>query len=246
LYSTADVIGARYSLSVSFNDRYELVGTTGVDDEDLKAFTEPQQTGTIAGYPYFNNSYVILQKQGKLPWVKVTVEEYLDFKVRDWKRRKAEFEKQKLNAPKLKVTDADIKRDYEAFKKINPQKAEEYLNMMDKMKADEAKNIEQWMKQNKQVDQVFIKQKEELDAYRAQLSKEQLQQQAFLGANKVGLSDGSSMGRPLAKMNPDFGWVSGDPNRIQLITVSIGKSQPEELKKALESLDYKKLASLLQ
>jgi len=246
LYETADVIGSRYSLSVSFNDIYGLVGTTGVDDELLQAFTEPKQTGIMHGFPVYNENYVILQKQGKVHWTKVTVAEYLDFKIRDWARRKEEFEKTKSNSPKLKMTDDEIKKNYEAFKKLGQDKADNYMKMVEKMKSEEAGNIEKWEKQNKQIDEKFIKDRRDIEAYRANLTEQQLKEQAFLGTNIVGLKKENESGRPLAKLNPDFGWVSGDPTRIQLIIVSIGLSQPEILKKAFQTLDYAALASLLK
>jgi hypothetical protein len=246
LYETADVIGSRYGLSVSFNDISGLVGTTGVDDEQLKAFTEPKQTGVMHGFPVYNDNYVILQKQGKVHWTKVTVAEYLDFKLRDWARRKAEFEKRKSNSPKLKMTDAEIKENYEAFKKLGQDKADNYMKMVEKMKSEEAGNIEKWKKQNAQIDERFIKDKKDIETYRANLTEQQLKEQAFLGTNIVGLKKENESGRPLAKLNPDFGWVSGDLNRIQLIIVSIGISQPEILKKAFQTLDYEALAALLK
>ena len=246
LFETADVIGSRYGLTVSFNDISVLVGTTGVDDEQLKAFTEPKQTGTMHGFPIYNDNHVILQKQGKVHWTKVTVAEYLDFKLRDWARRKAEFEKTKSNSPKLKLTDAEIKNNYEAFKKLGQDQADNYMKMVEKMKSEEAGNIEKWKKQNAQIDERFIKDKKDIEAYKANLTDQQLKEQAFLGSNIVGLKKENESGRALAKLNPDFGWVSGDPNRIQLIIVSIGKRQHELLKKAFQTLDYAALAALLK
>lgn len=201
-----------------FNSPTELFDRlTGVKDDKLVAYIQPKPTGRIGKHIVYDNHRVALTVNGRIPWIPVTMAEDLDYEERAIRRRLAELAQSKAEPPRG-LDEARVRETYEALKKTDPAKAEDYLKMMDK--------VRQIMQQrNREVPERLAKGhalwQKELDAL---LSPADLQAQARLSYTRA-VPD-APIGRlvPLVKPDPAFPWDQHDENRIQLISCrSVGK-----------------------
>ena len=109
--------GAISQISVFFNSdaRGPMISPTGLG---------PKQTGTVAGYPEYNG-WVLITKDGRLPWIPQTLADKLDA---EGARRKEKFaEWNKTRAGMKSMDPAAMRKAYEAVKKTDPAGAEKML-----------------------------------------------------------------------------------------------------------------------
>jgi sRNA-binding regulator protein Hfq len=84
----------------------------------------PKLTGTVAGFPEYNN-WVVISKDGRLPWIPQTLEEKLA--VEGNKRRAALAEWTTTRAGMKGMDAGALRKTYEAVKKTDPAGAEKML-----------------------------------------------------------------------------------------------------------------------
>jgi hypothetical protein len=106
--------GAISQISVFFNV-HSLVGSTGIP---------PKLTGRVAGYPEYEHS-VLITKDGRLPWIPVTLADKLD--AEGEKRERALAEWTRDLARKKLPDEAATQKTYEMLKKSDPAGAEKFL-----------------------------------------------------------------------------------------------------------------------
>jgi hypothetical protein len=138
-----------------------------VRDDFLKYSDVPKLTGTVGGYPEFNN-WIVVTKNGRLPWIPKTLNDKLNELEEERLRYLKTWEEQKAAR---KVQDpALVQKNYEMFKKTDPKGAANYLKSM--------RDLEQQIQKAKAgeppIDAEFKKQMDDLKAYRTSFSAAQL------------------------------------------------------------------------
>ena len=107
--------GAIFQISVFFNTD-SILGAAG---------SVPKLTGTVGGFPEYNG-WIVITKDGRLPWVPVTLAEKLDAEGAKRERALADW---KRTAAGMKVPDeAATLKTYEALKKTDAAGAEKFLS----------------------------------------------------------------------------------------------------------------------
>ena len=160
--------GAIFQISVFFNvdARGPMISPTGLG---------PKQTGTVAGYPEYNN-WVLITKGGRLPWIPQTLADKLDAEGTRRKEKLAEWNKTRSG---MKAPDqAAVQKAYEAIKKTDPAGA-------DKMLADLKAQAEEVARLQKDVYPLATasleKQVKDYEIYRASFTAAQLAEPAVWG-----------------------------------------------------------------
>jgi hypothetical protein len=160
--------GAIFQVSVFFNvdARGPMISPTGLG---------PTQTGTVAGYPEYNN-WVFITKDGRLPWIPQTLADKLDAegakrkeKLADWNRTRAAMKP---------MDSAAMQKAYESVKKADAAGAE-------KMLADFKVQSEEVARLQKDVypltTAALEKQVKDYEAYRTSFTAAQLAEPAVWG-----------------------------------------------------------------
>ena len=235
------------NVSILFNEPRTFLGQSH-KDEQIEMFEEPKLTGRVAGFPEYRGMYVMLSSGERVPWIPVTVAEYLDLKERRMLKEGAEFEKTKARGTGLDP--ATLEQAYQNMKKIDPKAAEDFRTTMQRQM--ETLPVQQ-QKHFEKADAFQSKQLADLRAYRAALSAEQLRAQAREGIGPQQLAAaGDPHAKPLVKLDPRF-FEGSDPHRVRLISVFVGvvpkdpvAERRETMQKTRDTLDYARLAQLLR
>ena len=160
--------GAIFQISVFFNvaARGPMISPVG---------TGPKQTGTVAGYPEYNN-WVLITKDGRLPWIPQTLADRLDAEGKRRKEKLADWNKTRAG---MKPMDpAAMQKTYETLKKMDPAGAEK---MLAEFKA-QAVEVERLQKEVYPLTTASLeKQVKDYEAYRASFSAAQLAEPGVLG-----------------------------------------------------------------
>jgi hypothetical protein len=223
---------------------------SGVRDEQLEAFVEPEQIGTIGRYPVYRGQMIVLTFDGRVPWVPVTTEEYLAFEERRLTRAVAETDRSiaQANANAGQYDDSGPRQVYEAMKKTNPAEAETFWTMIQGVKAQAAKDAAAAAAAPPIVN-AYVKQLDDLRALRASLTPAQLHAQAREGQTS------KSPNRPvdtlprLVKMDPAFPWDRTNPNRIRMMEIHFsGAGAPYDalMRQAAETFDWVAIEALMR
>ena len=109
--------GAISQISVFFNiaARGPMISPTGLG---------PKRTGTVAGYPEYNN-WVLITKDGRVPWIPQTVADRLDA---EGTRRREKLAEWNTSRSRMKPMDpAAMQKTYEMIRKTDPAGAEKML-----------------------------------------------------------------------------------------------------------------------
>ena len=106
--------GAISQISVFFNVD-PLIGATGLP---------PKLTGRVAGYPEYEH-WVLITKDGRLPWIPVTLADKLDAEGEKRDRALAEWKRDLAN--KKTPDEAAMQKTYEMLKTSDPAGAEKFL-----------------------------------------------------------------------------------------------------------------------
>jgi len=265
LIPQADRINAAHAyLKVLFNwpgEGASYTEKTYTTEDGTEAFYEPVPEGTIAGFPYYKglyNNFILLTYNNKVPWVPVTIGEYLDREEGRIMKGIKEYNNRMAREKQPDPDDAKIQRSYEEFKKTNHKFAEEYLKNMEQLKATQSRLKPQIEAQNKKAGEYLQKELQDLKTYRAGLGPVRLKEQArfctAMGDNrKYQLclpNDKSTYQRNLVKLAPEYLDTPGN-NKIRLISIAYSQNSPEPgwqelLQKTLETLNYKALTDLMK
>jgi hypothetical protein len=221
-----------------------------VRDEQLEAFIEPEQIGTVGRYPVYRGQWIVLSFDGRTPWVPVSTEEYLAFEERRLTREAAEADQNiaEAHAKAGQYDDSGPRQVYEAMKKTDPAEAEKFWAMIQEVKAQAAKDAAA-AAAAPPIDNAFARQLEELRVLRASLTPTQLGSQAREG------HDSTSPVRPvqtlprLVKLDPAFPWDRANPNRIRMMEIHFsGAGAPHDamMRQAVDTLDWTAVEALMR
>ncbi len=184
--------GAIGQISIFFNRAGEqFVSQTGEG---------PKLTGQAGGYPEYNN-WVVITKDGRLPWIPQTLADKLDAEGKRRRDRLAEYVKSRSQ---MKVMDeAAAQKTYEALKKGDPAGAEKFLASVAEQRAETTRLL-------KEVYPATIAQLEkevkDYEQYRASFTADDLRAPAVWG-------DATGAGR--RKLDADIAALQALPPAVQ-------------------------------
>ncbi len=142
----------------------------------LGPWTEvPKITGRAAGYPEYNG-WVVMTKDGRLPWIPHTLEDKLS--AEGARREKALGDWMKSSASLKPPDPAFIQKTYEMLKKTDPAGAERFLVSM---KEQTEETNRKWQTEYPATTAQLRKEVEDYKRYRASFSAEALQAPAVWG-----------------------------------------------------------------
>ena len=135
----------------------------------------PKLTGKAGGYPEYNN-WVVITKDGRLPWIPQTLADKLD--AEGERRRKKLEEWQRTRAQMKPMDEAAAQKTYEMLKKSDPAGAEKFLAEA-RSQAEEVKRLQQEVYPANTAQ--FEKEVKDYEQYRASFTVEQLRAPAVWG-----------------------------------------------------------------
>ena len=210
------------------------IGNIGVyfnyDPRDyfLKYSDVPKQTGTVGGFPEYNG-YVVISKNGRLPWIPKTLNDKLDELEKERAERLKTWNEQKAAR---KIQDpASVQKTYEMLKKNDPKGAEGYLKSM--------KDLEEQIKKAKAeepaIDAEFQKQLDDLRKYRASFAAAQLASPAmWTDPTEAGKKEIEARVTAISKLDPaeqkqvdEWGSASRALERQAAVEATKNKNQEE-------------------
>ena len=209
-----------------------------VRDDQLEAFIEPERIGQVGKYPVYRGQWIVLTFDGRLPWVPLTMGEYLAFEERRMVKEYEEAERNIAASSKpVQLDENELRKAYEAMKAVNPAEAEKFLAMM----AEVRKSAARASAEAKPVTNGFARPLQEVRALRASLSPAELQQQAREGyTSRTPLAPIEKLPR-LVKLDPSFPWDRANPNRIRMMEIHFsGRGAPyaDMMRRVVDTLDW--------
>lgn len=256
----ADRLGPMAAVVVAINAPTSFFESPHAElsDEELQAWRELPATGQLNGYTLYGGRQLVFTRGGRLPWVAVSTAEYLDFTLRDLKRRV----QQDANARAGLPAEGDIAA-REAFDEAQVQKVAAGLRKVDPAAAERmAAELRAQLQASREADARRAHRRaasgmdprplqtmtRRVEAWRASLSPQQLAAPALLGLN--GLHDDAvALDRypRLVKPDPDFPWDRGQPGRPQMLKLAVdgGDVFTEPMQRVLQRLDLKALQALV-
>jgi hypothetical protein len=214
---------------------------TSVRDDELRAFVEPERLGEIGEQSPYGGQWIVLTSDGRVPWVPVTMAEYLDFEERRLVQAEAETRAKNDKAwNTAELLDADGIRDtYEGVRQIDPAEAEKLRAMME----DTRRRVESAAQVNEHTGTLA-----ELRALRASLSPDELAGQAREGyISRTPPAPIETLPR-LVKLDPGMPW-DRNPNRILMMEIHFsGRGAPYDtaMREVAATLDWAALRSLMR
>ena len=160
----------------------------------------PKRTGTAGGYPEYNH-WVVITKDGRMPWIPQTLGDKLDAEGKRRREKLAEW--QKTRSQMKAMDEATAQKTYEMLKKSDAAGAEKFLTEM-KSQAEEMRRLQQdvYPATTAQLE----KEVKDYEQYRASLTAEQLRAPAAWG-------DPSGAGR--RKLDADIAALQALPPAVQ-------------------------------
>ena len=227
-------------------------------DEQLQAWREVPATGRVNGYTLYGGRQLVFTRGGRLPWIPVTTAEYLDFTLRDLRRRQQEDAKARGGLP----AEGDMAA-REAFDEAQVKKVVDGMRKVDPVAADKmAIELRAQFRAAREADARSARRKaaagadanplqtmlNRVESYRAGLTAQQLAAPALLGLN--GLHDASvpvDRYPRLVRPDPDFPWDPVHPSRPQMVKVSVdgGDVFAAPMQRVLQTLDMKGFQALV-
>lgn len=223
---------------------------SGVRDEHIEAFIEPEQIGQVGRYPVYRGQWIVLTFDGRAPWVPITTAEYLAFEERRLSKAVAEADRNiaEATAKAGQYDDSGPRQVYEAMKKTNPAEAEKFWATIQGVKAQAAQTAVA-AGAAPPVTNAYVQQLEDLRALRASLTPDELQSQARAGhTSRSPMRPVESLPR-LVKLDPAFPWERTDPNRIRMMEIHFsGAGAPYDamMRQAVETFDWPAIEALLR
>jgi len=160
----------------------------------------PKLTGKAGGYPEYNN-WVVITKDGRLPWIPQTLADKLDA---EGKRRRDKLAEWQKTRSQMKVMDeAAAQKTYEMLKKSDPAGAEKFLASVVEQR-EEMKRLQQevYPANTAQLE----KEVRDYEQYRASFTAEQLRAPAVWG---------DASGALRKKLDADIAAVQALPPAVQ-------------------------------
>lgn len=256
----ADRLGPMASVVVTINAPTSFFESSHAElhDEQFQAWRELPATGELNGYTVYGGRQLVFTRGGRLPWVAVTTADYLDFTLRDLRRRMQEDAAARAVLP----AEGDHAT-REAFDEAQVQKVAAAMRRVDPAAADRmATELRAQLRAAREADQRAAHRRtaagadpqplrtmlRRVEDWRASLTPQQLAAPALLGMN--GLHDAAVPPQRyprLVRPDPDFPWDRRQPGRPQMLKVAVdgGDVFAEPMQRVLKELDLKALQALV-
>lgn len=253
----ADRLGPHAAIVVSINAPQSFFESTPpeIKDERLQAWREVPATGSIRGHRLYGGHMLVFTRNGRVPWVPVTVAEYLDFTERDLTRQQAQVQASQQAVRRAEEPGADeamLQRIAEGLRKVDPAQAEQLMAQIRAQHAQaraQAEAAAARRRNNPALDdspwQTMLRR---VRAYRASLTAPELAAQARLGMNGLQPPEVPPERFPLlARPDPAFPWDRTAPAQVQMMKVSVSAGDRFEgpMQKVLQALDVEALQGLV-
>lgn len=234
--------GSIAQVSVFFNTNGPFVNEAG---------TPPVRTGELAGYPEYNG-WVLITKDGRLPWLPETLDDALRAEA---ERRSRALDEWNHSRATMKAPDPVwIQQTYEMFKKTDPAGAEKFVASMKATAQEFQARQGEFARQTAALEQAVA----EVARYRATFTAAQLAMPAVYADPAIhslqltNLRPGEASKAIRVKADPSFPGPKTSA-RIQLIALLIAP-EPDPAKtdrqawreRIRQTFDIKGLAALLQ
>jgi hypothetical protein len=256
----ADRLGPMAAIVVAINAPTAFFESPHAElrDDQLQAWRDVPATGRVNGYTLYGGRQLVFTRGGRLPWIPVTTAEYLDFSLRDLKRRQQEDAKARAGLPaegdmaaREAFDEAQVKKVVDGMRKVDPAAADKMATeLRAQFRAAREAEVRSGRRRaaagaDANPVQTMINR---VDTYRASLTAPQLAAPALLGLN--GLHDPSVPTERyprLVRPDPDFPWDPAHPSRPQMLKVSVdgGDVFAEPMQRVLKTLDMKGLQALV-
>jgi hypothetical protein len=218
-----------------------------VRDGQLMAFAEPERIGQVGKYPLYRGQWIVLTFDGRVPWVPVTMAEYLAFEERRLIEAEAEVDANVAAAEAGAGTfdEAALGEVYEEMKKVDPAQAEQFRAMMAEVKQEVARAVAA----APPVVNAYTNALADLRALRSSLSPSELEEQAREGYTSLApLVPFDRMPR-LVKLDPSLPRDPENPNRIRSMEIHFsGRGAPYDAmtREAATTFDWTVFENLMR
>lgn len=257
LHPGADRIEPRASIVVTINAPESFFHDTApvLRDEQFSAWIEEPATGQVQGHTLYGGHQLVFTAHGRLPWVPVSNAEMLAFVERDLLRRideQRQLEARAQAAATPAAQQEQFERIAQSLRRTLPDQAEALIaelraGMARDLAAQQAAEARRRARPG--VDNnPWETQLRQVRAWRDGLGPQQLAAQARLGVDGRHARDVPPERYPtLARPDPAFPWDPKDPNRAQMIKVSVrGNGEfAAPMQRVLQTLDLAALQALV-
>jgi hypothetical protein len=246
LSPNAERIEPRASIVVHVDAPEQLFQRREVYDDELTAWVEPLPTGRAGAHTVYDGYLVVLSSTGRMPWLPVSMDEYLRFHERELRRGADanDVSKRQVDAFDDAAMDKQMQAVYEGLRKVDPAAAEKLLaelrTQMTAARATAQRKVQTGSRQ-------AAERLEALLAFRASLPPAVLQGQARLGWTEPRTPDMLQRMPRLVKLDPDWAGRPDAPAGPRVIGLKIQGKEPFQapMQQALQTLDYAALSALL-
>lgn len=239
------------TLRITINEPRAFLGYPSGGDSELEAFEAPELTGYVAGFPVYRDATgtsVLIVNPGLSPWIPVTIAEALAHEERRLKAAQGEWVREKARPW---ITAAKVQQCYDTMKAVAPALVEDACAPVRQARADEQA---QRPKREADTDADFAARYEDLRAYRAAFTAQQLQEPASPnGRRPSGIARVDDPGGlRLVKVNPAFRLLHSQHVHLLGVHRVVGPATDPVagrhawMMRSVEALDYAALAALLE
>lgn len=241
----ADRLGPMASIVVAINAPTAFFESNHAElrDEQLQAWREIPASGQLQGRTLYGGHMLVFTRGGRLPWIPVTTAEYVDFTLRDLRRRADEDRAARNGLPppgdmaaREAYDEAQVQKVMAGIRKVDPAMAE-------KTGADLRAQLRAAREHEAKVNARRV------ETWRASLTPQQLAAPALEGMN--GLHDDALPTDRLPRLvrpDPHYPWDRRNPTRPQMLMVSIRGGDVFEgpMQRVLAELDVKALQAMVE
>lgn len=249
VHENSERIEPRASIVVHVDAPELVLERRALNDDQLVAWAEPPLTGYAGQHPVYYGWLVILSSNGQVPWIPVSMDEYLQFQERELQR--AADEAAKVGRSVDQQDDASVDRQlrtvYENMKKFDPAAAEK---MLADARAQLRGALSAARRNVESGNRISSERLAALRAFRATLRPDELRGQARQGWTESMSQEARQRLPLLVKLNPAWAGNSSVPRVYrgpQLIGLLIQGKGPFEaaMREVMQTLDYAALKALL-
>ncbi len=240
------------ALFVGFNQLSDIWTSraVAVRDDVLTAYLEPQITERIQDEALYDGRLVILTPDQLTPWIDVSVDEFLAYKMREFDRAVADAEQQLTKVRENTLDRAAGDRSVESMRKTDPQAAEQLRQLLDRTARDFEENRRTAIAEGENTLERARRDRTAFQTSTGGLTPEQRRAPARLanGANVLAAEGQTGRGK-LVKINPSLSDATRVKRRVHLIVVTFTANDPKftnALRQAIRELDLPRLRRMLQ
>lgn len=257
----ADRLGPMASVVVAINAPTAFFESNHAElrDDQLQAWREIPASGQLQGRTLYGGHMLVFTRGGRMPWIPITTAEYVDFTLRDLRRRADEDRAARADLPPPGDTaareaydEAQVQKVMAGIRKVDPAMAEKTgADLRAQLRAareHEAKVNARRAAAGADLNPLHTMIRR-VETWRASLTPQQLAAPALEGMN--GLHDDALPTDRLPRLvrpDPHYPWDRQHPTRAQMLMVSIRGGDVFEgpMQRVLTELDVRALQAMVE